>query len=97
MTLRRSVSYLLNSFDHGCDALPNSDAHRDEGIASAAALDALARDPGVRRFYATVDPANTRSSRLLERLGFAAIASTAYPHGGVTPGDLVYTRAAGQA
>jgi RimJ/RimL family protein N-acetyltransferase len=69
--------------------------HWGRGIAheaSSAALGALAREHGVTAVYATVDPANARSSRLLERLGFAAIAPDAYPHGEVTAGDLVYAR-----
>jgi RimJ/RimL family protein N-acetyltransferase len=67
--------------------------HWGRGIAyqaSTLALAALACEHGVTACYATVDPANARSSRLLGRLGFVAIAPDDYPNGTVEPGDLVY-------
>ncbi len=68
-------------------------AHWGKGIAhdaSQAALGWLVTEFGVAAFYATVDPANNRSLRLLERLGFDEIAASAYPHGDVTPNDRVF-------
>jgi len=45
----------------------------------------------VRAVYATVDPRNSRSVRLLERLGFGEVVSETYPHGEVEPGDRVFS------
>jgi hypothetical protein len=46
---------------------------------------------GVRAIFATVDPRNSRSTRLLERLGFGEVRPDAYPHGKVEPGDRVFS------
>jgi ribosomal-protein-alanine N-acetyltransferase len=58
--------------------------------ACQAVLPCLRRDFAVRVFYATVDPRNARSIRLLGRLGFRAVPAADYPHGEVEPEDLVF-------
>jgi hypothetical protein len=50
-----------------------------------------AGDFGVRAVFATVDPRNSRSIRLLERLGFGEVPAKAYPRGDVEPGDRVFS------
>jgi RimJ/RimL family protein N-acetyltransferase len=60
------------------------------------ALPCLAADFGVRAVYATVDPRNSRSVHLLERLGFGEASSEAYPHGEVEPGDRVFVLSLGR-
>jgi RimJ/RimL family protein N-acetyltransferase len=55
------------------------------------ALPRLAGEFGVRSAYATVDPRNSRSVRLLERLGFDEVPAQAYPHGEVQSGDRVFS------
>ena len=68
-------------------------AFQGRGIAHAASLLALPilRDThGVRALFATADARNGRSIRLLERLGFQALARADYPHGSVDPGDVAY-------
>jgi RimJ/RimL family protein N-acetyltransferase len=55
------------------------------------ALPRLAGEFGVRSAYATVDPRNSRSVRLLERLGFGEVPVKAYPHGEVQSGDRVFS------
>lgn len=65
------------------------------GVAFAAcrsAIALLASEYAVLRLYATVDPRNTRSARLLTRLRFVEIAAAGYPHGEVEPGDRVFSR-----
>ena len=60
------------------------------GVAFAAcraAIALLASRFEVTALYATVDPRNTRSLRLLARLGFGEIAAGAYRRGNVEPGD----------
>lgn len=59
--------------------------------ACGVALPRLAGEFGVRAAYATVDPRNSRSARLLERLGFDEVAVEAYPHGKVQHGDRVFS------
>jgi RimJ/RimL family protein N-acetyltransferase len=44
----------------------------------------------VRALYATVDPKNLRSVRLLQRLGFVGVQSMRYPHGELAPDDRVF-------
>jgi RimJ/RimL family protein N-acetyltransferase len=44
----------------------------------------------VTALFATVDPRNARSLRLLLRLGFDEVAAAAYPHGEVEPADRVF-------
>jgi ribosomal-protein-alanine N-acetyltransferase len=61
--------------------------------ACRAALPHLAGDFGVRAVFATVDPRNSRSIRLLERLGFGEVPAKAYPHGDVEPDDRVFSLA----
>jgi RimJ/RimL family protein N-acetyltransferase len=58
--------------------------------ACGAALPHLASEFGVRAVFATVDPRNSRSVRLLERLGFGEVAPASYPHGTVEPDDRVF-------
>jgi [ribosomal protein S5]-alanine N-acetyltransferase len=58
--------------------------------ACRAVLPCLSRDFGVRALYATVDPKNLRSVRLLQRLGFVGVQSTRYPHGELAPDDRVF-------
>jgi [ribosomal protein S5]-alanine N-acetyltransferase len=59
--------------------------------ASQAAIAHITRDLGVAALFATVDPANLRSMRLLSRLGFAEIAPAEYPHGEVVANDRVFS------
>lgn len=71
-------------------------AFQGQGIAHAASLMAipiLRDNHGVRALFATADARNRRSIRLLERLGFLALASADYPHGSVDPGDVAYRMA----
>ena len=68
-------------------------AFQGKGVAHAASLLAIPilRDAyAVRALYATADARNRRSIRLLERLGFASIGGTDYPHGSVEPGDIAW-------
>jgi ribosomal-protein-alanine N-acetyltransferase len=58
--------------------------------ACQAVLPCLARDFEVRALYATVDPRNVRSIRLLKRLGFLEVPGERYPNGEVAPGDLAF-------
>jgi [ribosomal protein S5]-alanine N-acetyltransferase len=58
--------------------------------ACQAALPWLAREAGVAELYATVDPRNGRSLRLLARLGFVEVPPDRYPHGDTEPGDRVF-------
>jgi RimJ/RimL family protein N-acetyltransferase len=59
--------------------------------ACQAAIPQIAREFGVTGLFATVDPKNARSIRLLERLGFVEIAPSGYPHGKVEPDDRVFS------
>jgi hypothetical protein len=45
----------------------------------------------VTGLFATVDPKNARSIRLLARLGFVEIAPSGYPHGEAEPEDRVFS------
>jgi ribosomal-protein-alanine N-acetyltransferase len=63
--------------------------------ACRAVLPCLGRDFEVRALYATVDPKNSRSIRLLQRLGFREVPWEHYPNGEVAPGDRVFFRAGG--
>jgi ribosomal-protein-alanine N-acetyltransferase len=70
--------------------------HWGRGVAFEAcrvALHILAGDFGVRALFATVDPRNSRSIRLLQRLGFEEVPAEDYPHGAVEPDDRVFSRA----
>lgn len=58
--------------------------------ACQAALPWLARHGGVLALFATVDPKNDRSIRLLARLGFSEVAPASYPHGEVEADDRVF-------
>jgi ribosomal-protein-alanine N-acetyltransferase len=58
--------------------------------ACQAVLPHLTEDLGVRTLFATVDPANVRSLRLLERLGFSEVPQASYPHGAVEAGDRIF-------
>lgn len=59
--------------------------------ACKAALPYLFRARGVTALFATVDPRNARSVRLLLRLGFDEVTPADYPHGEVTPNDRVFS------
>jgi RimJ/RimL family protein N-acetyltransferase len=59
--------------------------------ACRAALPYLANECEVAALYATVDPMNARSIRLLLRLGFSEVAPAHYPHGDVEPNDRVFS------
>jgi RimJ/RimL family protein N-acetyltransferase len=59
--------------------------------ACQAALPYLAHDRGVTALFATVDPNNSRSMRLLVRLGFSEVEAAQYPHGEVEPNDRVFS------
>jgi RimJ/RimL family protein N-acetyltransferase len=68
--------------------------HWGRGVAfeaCRAAIPSLAGDFGVRALFATVDPRNSRSIRLLQRLGFGEVLPEAYPHGEVEPDDRVFS------
>ena len=54
------------------------------------ALGELAGQFGVGTFFATVDPRNRRSTRLLERLGFSNVPPENYPNGDVVPDDRLF-------
>jgi RimJ/RimL family protein N-acetyltransferase len=54
------------------------------------ALPYLAGDRGVSALFATVDPRNARSARLLLRLGFNEVTHADYPHGEVELNDRVF-------
>ena len=54
------------------------------------ALGELAGQFGVGKFFATVDPRNRRSTRLLERLGFSNVPPENYPNGDVVPDDRLF-------
>ena len=58
--------------------------------ACSAILPYIGRDFAVRELFATVDPRNFRSIRLLQRLGFLGVQSVRYPHGEVAPNDRVF-------
>jgi len=60
--------------------------------ASTAAIACLFEDFAVAALYCTVDPANSRSLRLVERLAFQDIAPHEYPHGTPEPDDRVFRR-----
>ncbi|HEX8013011.1 MAG TPA: GNAT family N-acetyltransferase [Casimicrobiaceae bacterium] len=67
--------------------------HWGHGIASEAcraAIAYLARELALSELFATVDPNNARSIRLLLRLGFDEVAPVRYPHGEVEPHDRVF-------
>jgi RimJ/RimL family protein N-acetyltransferase len=67
--------------------------HWGKGVAfeaCQAVLPWLARETGVVALYATVDPENARSLRLLARLGFIEVAAARYPHGDTEPNDRVF-------
>jgi len=59
--------------------------------ACQAAIPHIARNFSVTGLFATVDPKNARSIRLLERLGFVEIAPSGYPHGGAEAADRVFS------
>jgi ribosomal-protein-alanine N-acetyltransferase len=59
--------------------------------ACQAAIPEIAREFNVTGLFATVDPKNARSIRLLTRLGFREIAPSGYPHGAVEPDDRVFS------
>lgn len=67
--------------------------HWGHGLAFEACrhvLPHLAEGFGVRTLFATVDPRNSRSVRLLERLGFNEVPPPSYPHGAVEANDRVF-------
>lgn len=69
--------------------------HWGQGIAAeagAALLDELAQLAGTRMVWAAVRPANRRSMRVLEKLGFEPASPDQYPHDNALPGDRVFRR-----
>lgn len=69
-------------------------AHWGRGVAFEAchaALPFLRCELRVRALFATVDPKNLRSMRLLGRLGFTEVLPAQYPHGETEPGDRVFS------
>jgi len=67
--------------------------HWGHGVAfeaCSAVLPHLAQDFCVRALFATVDPRNARSIRLLQRLGFGEVPPESHPHGSVEPNDRVF-------
>jgi ribosomal-protein-alanine N-acetyltransferase len=67
--------------------------HWGRGVAfeaCRAVLPWLPRETGVLALYATVAPQNTRSLRLLARLGFIEVPAARYPHGATEPNDRVF-------
>ena len=72
--------------------------HWGHGVAfeaCQAAIPYIASELGVTELFATVDPRNARSIRLLTRLGFDEIAPGRYPHGAVEPEDRVFSLSCG--
>ena len=59
--------------------------------ACQAALPHLFGALGVTALFATVDPQNSRSIRLLNRLRFVEVTPAHYPHGEVEPNDRVFS------
>jgi RimJ/RimL family protein N-acetyltransferase len=71
-----------------------SPEHWGRGIAfeaCRATLPFFERELRVSALYATVDPRNVRSIRLLARLGFGEVTPAQYPHGATEPGDRVFS------
>jgi len=69
-------------------------AYWGQGVAfeaCQAALPHLFEAFEVTALFATVDPRNARSIRLLLRLGFDEVTAAEYPHGEVEPDDRVFT------
>jgi len=60
--------------------------------ACQAALPYLYETLGITALFATVDPRNARSVRLLARLGFDEVTPADYPHGEVEPNDRVFSK-----
>ena len=85
-------SSLLDAIGTADFAFVFAPEHWGRGIATEACRAALPRLSGfaVRTVFATVDSRNSRSIRLLERLGFGEVPPEAYPHGRVQPGDRVF-------
>jgi len=59
--------------------------------ACQAAIPHIADELQVTELFATVDPNNARSIRLLMRLGFNEVAPALYPHGEVEVNDRVFS------
>jgi len=59
--------------------------------ACRAAIPYIADELRVTELFATVDPKNTRSIRLLTRLGFNEVPPALYPHGEVEANDRVFS------
>ena len=71
-----------------------SPEHWGRGVAfeaCRAALPFFEREMRVSALFATVDPRNARSVRLLVRLGFSEVTPLQYPHGETEPGDRVFS------
>jgi RimJ/RimL family protein N-acetyltransferase len=69
--------------------------HWGRGVAFEASTTAIAclfEDFEVAALYCTIDPANRRSLRLVERLAFQDIPPREYPHGTPEPNDRVFRR-----
>jgi ribosomal-protein-alanine N-acetyltransferase len=60
--------------------------------AASAVISVLQSEYGVHSLYATADRRNTRTIRLLERLGFQCIDRADYPHGEAPESDDVFHR-----
>jgi RimJ/RimL family protein N-acetyltransferase len=60
--------------------------------AMEAMLGGLATEYSVRSVFATADKSNTRSRRLLDKLGFVMSDPDCYPYGKVLPNDVLVVR-----
>ena len=88
------VQATIHSPDTGDFAFVFAPAHWGEGVAfeaCEAVLPWLARETGVSALFATVDPRNARSIRLLLRLAFVEVPPARYPHGRVEADDRVFS------
>jgi RimJ/RimL family protein N-acetyltransferase len=88
------VQATIHSQGTGDFAFVFAPAHWGKGVAfeaCAAVLPWLVRETGVSALFATVDPHNARSIRLLLRLGFVDVPPTRYPHGDVEADDRVFS------
>jgi RimJ/RimL family protein N-acetyltransferase len=94
---RRCAGYVQATIHVACTAdfaFVFAPEHWGRGVgfeACHAVLPHLADEYGAQATFATVDPRNLRSIRLLGRLGFGEVRPEVYPHGEVEPGDRVFT------
>jgi [ribosomal protein S5]-alanine N-acetyltransferase len=81
-----SIAFVLNS------------QHWGQGYgqeATDAMLRSIAEHYSVRTVFATVDSRNTRSRRLLFKLGFQELSSNSFPRANAQTGDVVFVRELG--